>query len=114
MDTLPDIGRQPDYGLAGQPAFAVDTVSFGDGYEQRRPSGLNSVRRSWRVEWTLLDYTQMDALRDFLLSKKGVEAFLWEVEGESVQVVCKQAPQDSHTNFSTYSLSATFTEDFTP
>ncbi|WP_062359625.1 phage tail protein [Vreelandella aquamarina] len=114
MDFLPDIGREPDYGLSGNPSFAVDAVQFGDGYEQRRPAGLNSVRRSWSVTWSLITQAQMELLRDWLLARKGVSAFLWDIpeEGETVQVVCKEAPSHVYTGFQHYSLTATFTEDF--
>lgn len=114
MDFLPDIGREPDYGLAGQPSFAVDTVQFGDGFAQRRPSGLNSARREWSVSWTLLTREEMETIRGFLMSRLGVYAFLWSVpeESEALRVLCKQPPSHSYDGFEHYSLSATFTEDF--
>lgn len=114
MDLLPDIDREPDYGLSGQPSFAVDTVQFGDGYAQRRPAGLNSVRREWSVSWTLLSQVEMEVLRDFLLSRKGVHAFLWRLpeQHELVRVLCKEPPRYNYDGFEHYSLTATFTEDF--
>lgn len=114
MDTLPDIGRLPDYGLTDQPEFRVDTVKLGDGYEQRRPAGINSVRRSWSVTWSLISLAEMQTLRDFLKSKKGVEAFEWTlpIEGETVRVVCKQGASSTFDSFAGHTVSATFVEDF--
>jgi phage-related protein len=114
MDFLPDIGREPDYGLAGNPSFAVDKTQFGDGYQQRRPAGLNSARRKWSVSWTLLEREQMEALRQFLMSRLGVYAFYWEVpeEDQALRVVCEEPPTDTYDGYRYYSLSATFTEDF--
>lgn len=32
METLPNIGRPPDYGLTASGTFARDVTGFGDGY----------------------------------------------------------------------------------
>lgn len=116
MDTLPDIGTTPDWGLSQGGQFRVRSVGFGDGYEQRAPDGLNSVRRAWKVKWTLLSREQRNLIYDFLVEKKGVHPFIWEVptEGETVQVLCRKKPSWSHDDYESFSLSAEFTEDFTP
>lgn len=114
MDYLPDIGRNPDYGLQQAGEFRVQSVSFGDGYTQRRPDGLNSVRRVWSLEWTGLNVEDKNTLIDFLVSKKGAYAFLWEVSdtGEVVKVVCGEMPSYSADTFNSFSVQAKFTEDF--
>lgn len=116
MDTLPDVGRNPSYGLVENPEFSVDTVSFGDGYEQRRPAGLNSNRRVWSVQWALLTTDQADMLYDFIMSRRGVYAFWWQIPetDEVVRVVCKEAPSKTYSDYRLYQLSATFREDFAP
>lgn len=116
MDTLPDIGCQPDYGLAEQPAFAVDTVQFGDGYAQRRPAGLNSTRREWSVTWTALPDLDAETLKQFLLSRQGVYAFWWRIpkSDEVVRVLCKEPPRVTYAYPRHSNVTATFTEDFAP
>lgn len=116
MDYLPDVGINPDYGLQQGGSFRVQKVSLGDGYEQSRPDGINTVRRSWSVEWGLLDRAQRDTLYDFLVARKGVYAFLWEVptEGVTFKVKCPKMPNWSHDAYGTFSLKASFVEDFTP
>ncbi|MEQ5821269.1 phage tail protein [Halomonas sp. SCS19] len=114
IDFLPDIGREPDYGLIGGGSFAVDAVSFGDGYEQRRPAGINSSRREWTVTWSLITQEQMERLRDFLVERRGAYAFLWQVSGEpeAWRVACKEHPKVTEDTFKRHTLTATFIEDF--
>lgn len=113
IDTLPDIGVNPDWGLGESPEMKVKTVTFGDGYEQRSPDGINSVRRSWSPKWGSLEKQDKDTLYNFLLSKKGVEAFMWPIpeEGETVRVVCKDVKW-THDDFNNYVVTAEFKEDF--
>lgn len=114
LEQLPDIGVTPDYGLQSGGDFRVKTVSFGDGYEQRRPDGLNTVKRKWALSWTLLDPIQKSTLMDFLVDKKGVHAFLWTVPDslEEYRVVCKQMPSWTADAYNIYSVSAEFEQDF--
>lgn len=115
MDTLPNIGRQPDYGLTAAGTFARDVSNYGDGYELRRPAGLQPLRRTWSVSWTALRPTQKDTLRNFLNARLGVEAFLCSIPGEgSLKVICAEPPSVSHIAYRLYTLSATFTEDLNP
>lgn len=115
INVLPDINVNPDYGLQQGGEFRVQSVSFGDGYEQRRPGGINTVRRVWSLQWSNLDLWQKDALIDFLIDRKGVNAFLWQVpgSGDEYQVVCKKMPSWTADGYGIYSVSAEFTEDFT-
>lgn len=113
METLPDIGVNPSYGLRSAGTFARDVSQFGDGYELRRPSGLNSHRRTWDITWRLLDEMQMQTLRDFLNHRLGVHAFVWPMpSGPQVKVICEEPPVESHDNWNSFTLTATFKEDF--
>lgn len=112
METLPDIGVNPSYGLRSAGTFARDVSQFGDGYELRRPSGLNPHRRTWDITWRLLSEAQMEVIRDFLNAHLGVYAFVWDMAGNPVRVICEEPPVESHDNFDNYTLSATFKEDF--
>jgi len=116
INVLPDIGINPDYGLKQGGQFKVQTVSFGDGYEQRRPDGINTVRRKWSLKWSLLSRHQKDVLINFLIEMKGAYAFLWDVpdSDEAYRVVCKSMPSWSIDDYGSYSVNAEFEEDFTP
>lgn len=115
METLPDIGRNPDYGLTAAGTFARDVASFGDSYELRRASGLQSFRRSWSVKWSLLTEAQRDTLRNFLNARLGVSAFQCAIPGEGVlRVICADPPSSSYDTVGRFTLTATFTEDLNP
>ncbi|EAA7762230.1 phage tail protein, partial [Salmonella enterica] len=64
----------PDMGVDSEPQVAV--VKFGDGYEQRRVTGLNSNLKKYSVT---IRTKRQDAgyLEDFLSEHNGVKAFLW-------------------------------------
>lgn len=113
MEHLPDIGVPPDFGLKEGGQFAVQSVSFGDGYTQRRPDGINTVRRKWSLNWSLLERTQKDTLVNFALSKKGVYAFYWTIpdSDETVRVVCAKYPSWVADDYGIYSVSMELTED---
>lgn len=116
MDSFPDIDRCPGYGLTLDSEFNIDTAKFGDGYEQRRPAGLNSVRRVWSLSWEYLTEQQTNTVKDFLLSRKGVYAFFWNTPNtdEVVRVVCKEPPSIEYSEYGRYNVKATFREDFAP
>lgn len=113
MATLPDIGREPDYGLNDSPTFRVRRAQFGDGYEQRSPDGLNSVRRSWSVTWSVISEYDRVALMGFFKQMAGVNSFEWIVpdSGEMVRVTCDD-PSATHDSFSNHTVTATFKEVF--
>lgn len=115
METLPDVGRSPDYGLTAGGSFSRDVTNFGDGYELRRSAGLQPFRREWGVRWSLLTEDQRNSLRDFLNARLGVEAFQCTVPGEGVlRVICQDPPSSSHDTYGRFTLNATFTEDLNP
>lgn len=115
IETLPNIRRQPDYGLTSSGEFTRDITAFGDGYELRRPSGLQPFRRSWSVNWTGLNPTDMETLRTFLNSKLGVTAFNCTIPFEgTLKVICPEPVSVTHASYRLFSLSATFQEDLNP
>lgn len=113
MSTLPDIGRAPNYGLTAVGSFTRDITSFGDGYELRRPNGMQPYRRGWDVRWSSISKSQRDTLRDFLVAQRGVYAFSWQLPGESevLSVVCPAPPVVSYDSYNLYTLTATFEEN---
>ena len=72
---LPDI---PLSTSSAREQAAVDEVSFGDGYAQRSPMGINSIKRSYEVAWELIPHADADALTAFFRARKGSEPFTWQ------------------------------------
>ncbi|MFP8968566.1 phage tail protein [Pokkaliibacter sp. CJK22405] len=112
MDTLPDIPH--DYGTPIEVAFAIDETSFGDGYTESRPKGLNSVKDSITLNWTLLERDEWNAVFEFLHARKGVTPFLFKPEWEDTprQWRCKTLTGQRPTSFNRGSISAQFEEYF--
>jgi phage-related protein len=111
METLPDIC--PSYSPTLTPEFAVDTNQFGDGYELRRPAGLNSVTESWQLNWNALSLQEYELLHGFLVARKGVEAFRWQAPWDSVAKawVCTALTAVRPIGPNLASIQATFKED---
>lgn len=53
------------------------SAKFGDGYEQRAESGINSLPEVWDVSFTNRDKTEADAIDAFFAARKGVTYFEW-------------------------------------
>ncbi|EAV6397997.1 phage tail protein [Salmonella enterica] len=79
----------PDMGVDSEPQVTV--VKFGDGYEQRRVTGLNSNLKKYSVT---IRTKRQDAgyLEDFLSEHNGVKAFLWTPPYgyRQIKVVCRK------------------------
>jgi len=56
----------PMPGAARSTALAVDTVSFGDGYNHRSTRGLNPVRPGWQMSFPFTSIDELDTLDQFL------------------------------------------------
>lgn len=80
---------RPDMTVASAPQ--VVKVKLGDGYEQRRPAGLNHCLPVYSVTIRLRrgEHQSLDA---FLSRHGGVRAFLWTppYRWEPVRVVCRK------------------------
>ena len=67
-------------GASREVKFAVRSVQFGDGYEQRQATSLRHKTESWQVSKT--DYkVEIDAIEAFLDSHAGVKSFIWRRQG---------------------------------
>ena len=80
---------RPDMNVESEPK--VLTVKLGDGYEQRRPAGLNNLLPVYSVTIRLRrgEHQSLDA---FLSRHGGVRAFQWTPpwRWEPVSVVCRK------------------------
>ncbi|AHW28082.1 tail protein [Salmonella enterica subsp. enterica serovar Abony str. 0014] len=76
-------------GVDSEPQVSV--VRFGDGYEQRRASGINNDLKKYSVT-IRVDREDGPALEGFLSQHNGVKAFLWTPPYgyRQIKVVCRK------------------------
>jgi phage-related protein len=90
----------------------VNSVKFGDGYEQRVADGINSIIEDWSLSFTLRTKAEINAIDAFLRARKGVENFDWTTPaGQLKKFVCRKWSV-SYFHDGNASLSATFEQDF--
>lgn len=75
METFPT-QYQPEYSASQPIKPKVLRSSFGDGYEQRIPDGLNNIKRVWSLSYQQ-PTADTDIIENFFLVTKGAEAFVW-------------------------------------
>ncbi|WGE30529.1 phage tail protein [Edwardsiella tarda] len=80
---------KPDMAIRSEPR--VSRVAFGDGYEQRRPDGLNNNLRQYDVTFRVLR-REGGAVEDFFSRHGAVTPFLWTppYEYRQIKVVCRK------------------------
>jgi len=67
---------RPDWGINTNFEFKVNKAEFTD-YVQRAAKGINHVVPSVTLNFLRRPVSEVDAMLDFLTSKKGVESFTW-------------------------------------
>ncbi|EAA5217300.1 phage tail protein [Salmonella enterica] len=82
----------PREGMQSSVTPAVQTVKFGDGYEQRRPAGLNFILKNFKPVFRVTSEEERQALEDFLFDHAGVKAFLWRPpkHNRTIKIVCRE------------------------
>lgn len=66
-------------------------ISFGDGYSQRVPDGINNLPEMWNVSFLNRDTTEGYAIDGFLKARGGVEKFQWTTPtGITANFICKE------------------------
>ncbi len=73
----------PVAGTSGSDNYSVLTVAFGDSYSQRMPSGINSVYEEIDLMWQNITFAEMDSIRSFFRSVRGVTPFLFQLPVET-------------------------------
>lgn len=102
----------PDQGVSTETSAKVRRAQFGDGYAQRAPDGLNSVREVWSVQFTLRTKAEINAIDDFLRAAKGSTAFDWVTpKGGSGRYTC-ETWTPAYVHDGDCSLTATFQQEF--
>lgn len=69
---------------------SVIKAQFGDGYAQRRPSGINNEIRKWNLSMKNIDAGTAHDVLAFLSAREGVEIFNWTPPrtSEPEDVIC--------------------------
>lgn len=94
------------------------TAQFGDGYAQRVPDGLNTQPATYAVRFQKRTLADAQAIQAFIMAHIAIP-FLWTPPAPNdaqLQFVVndKPAPTFVWEAFNSYTVTATFTQDFTP
>jgi phage-related protein len=80
----------PDRGLTRNVEARVNSITFGDGYEQRVGDGINTLNESVPLSFTLRTKTEINAIEDFFAARAGIENFDWtNPRGQTLKYTCK-------------------------
>lgn len=118
MEKMPD-NLCPRVGASEAPSVRRLEATFGDGYEQRTPDGLNNVRGQWQgLEWKA-DHDDCGAVWNFLYPYyQSGAAFAWnppEFFGKpqrTVKVVVESLSRTFVNGVTVASVTASFREVF--
>jgi len=69
----------------------VKSVAFGDGYEQRRPDGINNDLKKYSIALSR-KHAEAQEVERFLARHGGAAAFLWTppFQAQAIRVVCRK------------------------
>lgn len=68
----------------------VNVTKFGDGYEARLATSINSVHELWTLTFTR-SASEIAQMTDFLKARKAQEAFVWTTPfGDLLTFVCRK------------------------
>lgn len=101
--------------LPNKPEINVREATFGDGYTQSSPAGLNHIRKVLTLQWNNLSLVNAKAITDFLEARGGTEPFWWKPPSEPTQIkwTCKEW-SDEPVLPSFKNVTATFRQSFNP
>lgn len=103
----------PALNSTNTPEFKVLKASFGDGYEQRVPDGINSVRDVRSYKWEYLSPSEGDAIETFIKGQKGAMPFYFVPPGSIVpqKFICENFSRERVSNGSS-NITVTFRQSF--
>lgn len=79
----PEVAPSP--GTQRSPEVSLTRASFGDGYTQAAPKGLNHIRRTLSLKWDGLTPVQIAALESFMVEQGGYKPFYFTHLPEGVR-----------------------------
>lgn len=98
-----------DIGASQSTEPSVNTVKFGDGYEQVSSWGINNITESWQLSRTA-EKTTIDQIHKFLKDHKGVTPFYMTIDGEKGTYRTVGGFERKHIGHNVWSLSFTVKE----
>lgn len=102
---------KPELGAQRSKSPLVDKVQFGDGYEVRQESGINSNPTKWSCSF-VYNAPTAGLILDFLDARRAVEAFSWvDPLGKTGMYVCREW-DSSQIKFGVFEIKATFEQVF--
>lgn len=109
--------ESPGTSLTEQPR--ASRTSYGDGYEERAPDGLNPIRQTWSLQFRSTEKAVGDAIVAFFrarLTPAGYEAFDWTPlwSTTAIRVVCETWQRSQTDVHGETDISATFRQVFEP
>lgn len=107
--------RAPDQGTNDKPEFKLRKATFGDGYTQAVPDGLNAVRRVLSLTWGGLTPAQAATIVNFIILQRGATAFWYTPSDEATPVLwtCEDYG-DTRGQGGLREIKATFRQSFNP
>jgi phage-related protein len=110
----------PDTGSNVDTEPKIESVSFGDGYEQRTPKGLNFIGDNWSLTFSRPQTEALDIVQ-FLRDHGGYLPFLWKTPEmnpalpATKQFLCRKWARKRHEDNGTfYVVTCTFEQNFDP
>lgn len=100
--------------LTNQFSLKLHKASFGDGYTQTAPAGLNHIRRIVTLAWDVLAIEEADEITAFLKARGGYLPFYYRIPGEadSVKWTCEEWTRTAISG-GYWSINATLRQSFT-
>lgn len=71
-------------GTSEELEFRDNAATFGDGYEQHAPDGLNPIGEKWVLSWPGINTAHAEAIKSFVKSKGLWMTFWYKVPGQAV------------------------------
>ena len=106
----------PSYNVATAHSPKVNSVSFGDGYQQRSPDGINTGLIKMNMSFEMRGDAEAKAILHFLRARKGVSSFviknLPEIYGDSgykKRFICQNF-DSTFVFYNNHSIKASFVE----
>lgn len=104
--------RAPSPGTTNTPELKVLSASFGDGYTQEAPDGLNHIRDVLILSWDKLHPTDAAAIVAFFVARGGTTPFYYTPsDGTVAKWTCKEW-SDERTTGGMRTVKATLRQSF--
>lgn len=68
---------KPDFGATGDSSVTTRVAKLGDGYEQRQNFGINPIKESWSLKFSMREDAEANAILGFFETAKAVDSFDW-------------------------------------